>query len=65
MPLIVGFASLLYEISGDFGRTSGSGTFVDRNDIVAILIGIVFAYLIERLFFKEKSCIANPGGITG
>jgi len=50
MPFIVGVASLLYEVTGDFGRTSGSGTFVDYYDIVAILIGVLLSYLIERKF---------------
>lgn len=39
-PLIAGIAWLLYEITGDFGRTSGNGSTVDIYDIVAILIGI-------------------------
>ena len=54
MPFIVGIASLLYEITGDFGRTSGSGTVVDYFDISAIFIGILLAYLIEKWFHKES-----------
>ena len=54
MPFIVGLASLLYEVTGDFGRTSGSGTVVDYYDISAILIGVLLAYLIEK-WFREKS----------
>ena len=55
MPFIVGIASLLYEITGDFGRTSGSGTVVDYIDITAILIGVLLAYLIEKWFSKKSS----------
>ena len=54
MPLIVGIASLLYEVTGDFGRTSGSGTFVDYYDVAAILIGVFLSYLIERKFNSNK-----------
>jgi len=49
-PIIVGVASLLYEVTGDFGRTSGSGTYIDQFDIAAILLGIIIAYFIERSF---------------
>lgn len=51
MPLIVGFACLLYEITGDFGRASGNGSTVDIYDIVAILIGILVSYLLEKYYF--------------
>jgi hypothetical protein len=59
MPFIVGFASLLYEITGDFGRTSGSGTVIDYYDIAAILLGVIIAYIIERRFIKEEKTKPN------
>ena len=39
-PLIAGIACLLYEITGDFGRTPRNGSTVDNYDFAAILIGI-------------------------
>lgn len=51
MPLYVGVASLLYEVTGDFGRKSGFGSTVDIWDVCAILLGILSAYFIERYYF--------------
>ena len=59
MPIIVGFASLIYEITGDFGRTSGSGTVIDYYDIAAILLGVIIAYVIERKFNKKEKTKSN------
>lgn len=54
MPFLVGLASLIYEITGDFGRTSGSGTQFDPYDITAILLGVLIGYLLERYYFNRR-----------
>ncbi|MCB0659680.1 MAG: hypothetical protein KDC04_02020 [Saprospiraceae bacterium] len=54
MPFIVGLASLIYEVTGDFGRKQGRGSTVDLMDIAAIILGIFVSYLIERYYFAKK-----------
>lgn len=63
MIFIVGFACLLYEITGDFGRTSGSGTNFDVYDIAAILIGILISYLLEKYYFIKIESKTNHNTI--
>lgn len=45
--LYSGIAILLYEVTGGFGRKSGIGITFDYLDIIATLIGVVIAYIIE------------------
>lgn len=60
MPLYVGVASLLYEVTGDFGRKSGFGSTVDIWDVCAILLGILSAYFIERYYFlRNRKTVPN------
>lgn len=54
MPLYIGIASLLYEVTGDFGRKTGFGSTIDTWDVLAILFGILLAYLIERYYFLRN-----------
>lgn len=59
-PFIVGAACLAYEITGDFGRTSGSGTQVDIYDVAAIPLGVLIAYLLEKFYFEKRYSGINP-----
>lgn len=54
MPFIVGLASLIYEVTGDFGRNHGRGSTVDLMDVAAIILGIFASYLIEKYYFAKK-----------
>lgn len=60
MPFYIGVASLLYEVTGDFGRKTGLGSTIDTWDVLAIFFGILSAYLIERYYFlRNRKTVPN------
>jgi len=60
MPLYIGLASLLYEVTGDFGRKTGFGSTIDPWDVLAIFLGILSAYLIEKYYFlKNRKTVSD------